>query len=352
MGVSKKSQRSEYSASTVDTIWQFHRFGVSGAEIGTHLGIPKSSVNTIIRRLQNQTQPTYQKPRRTGRPPKLDERAERHFIRRATSDPFAALKVLATPSKTGGLPIHINTARKYLAKHEYYAFKPRRKPWLSPQHKKTRLRFAKLHQYDSLEDVACMAFCDESTFEVGIDTRPPYVRRKAGNGFESRYLRPTFRSGRSTISVFGVISLDFKSELFVNIKGERNNAKRYCRILHNVGMPFYQRLIEERGEAVWVQDGARIHTAKLTQKYLDDHFVTRLDWPPQSPDLNPIENLWRLMKLRISKRRGYIHTQKQMARILREEWDRITPEDYRKCISSWSKRMKEVIKNKGGSTHY
>ncbi|KAF2241362.1 hypothetical protein BU26DRAFT_585845, partial [Trematosphaeria pertusa] len=71
----------EYSKSTVNTIWQFHLYGISGAKIGRHLDIPKSSVNTIIRRLRKHPLYIYSKALRTGRPPKLDERAERHLIR-------------------------------------------------------------------------------------------------------------------------------------------------------------------------------------------------------------------------------------------------------------------------------
>jgi transposase len=149
-----------------------------------------------------------------------------------------------------------------------------------------------------------------------------------------------------------VISLDFKSELFINEKGERNDSQRYCKILHDVGIPFYHQLTEKRGIALWMQDGAPIHTSKMTQKYLAKNHVHTLDWPAQSPDLNPIENLWRIMKLRISKRREYIKSRKDIVRILKEEWDKLTPEDYKKCITSWPKRMKEVIKNKGGATHY
>ncbi|KAF2462519.1 uncharacterized protein BDR25DRAFT_248997, partial [Lindgomyces ingoldianus] len=65
-------------------------------------------------------------------------------------------------------------------------------------------------------DVACVAYCDEATFEVGLDTRPPYVRQQHGKAYKSRYLKPTFKSGRTTVSVFSVISLNFKLELFIN----------------------------------------------------------------------------------------------------------------------------------------
>ena len=45
-----------------------------------------------------------------------------------------------------------------------------------------------------------------------------------------------------------------------------------------------------------MQDGAPCHTAKKVQQWFDDHpWVTLLDWAPQSPDMNPIENLWTML---------------------------------------------------------
>ena len=79
-----ESSRKVLSESTVNTIWQLNLYGVSGAAIGRHLGVPKSTAHYNIRRLRKQSQDVYTKALPTGRPLKLNKRAKRHLVRYIT----------------------------------------------------------------------------------------------------------------------------------------------------------------------------------------------------------------------------------------------------------------------------
>jgi hypothetical protein len=51
------------------------------------------------------------------------------------------------------------------------------------------------------KDWALVGFLDEAIFELGIDTRPPWVRRPTGKPYKSKYLKPTFKSRRLLVGI-------------------------------------------------------------------------------------------------------------------------------------------------------
>ncbi len=73
------------------------------------------------------------------------------------------------------------------------------------------------------------------------------------------------------------------------------NAAIYQEILENFMLPSADKLYGD-ADFIFQQDLAPAHTAKGTKSWFNDHGVTVLDWPANSPDLNPIENIWSIVK--------------------------------------------------------
>ena len=97
-------------------------------------------------------------------------------------------------------------------------------------------------------------------------------------------------------------------------------------------------------------DGALPHRAQSTKARFEADQIQLLDWPPNSPDLNPIEALGKLMNERIAHRRQRPRAEEEMQQAIQEEWDKINEEDLYRLIASIRQLVRDVTKAEGGIT--
>ncbi len=93
---------------------------------------------------------------------------------------------------------------------------------------------------------------------------------------------------------------------------------------------------------IFQQDLAPAHTAKSTKSWLNDHGVGVLDWPANSPDLNPIENIWGIVKRKMRNTRP--KNTDDLKATVKETWASIPPQQCHKLITSMPHRIEAVIK--------
>jgi hypothetical protein len=101
---------------------------------------------------------------------------------------------------------------------------------------------------------------------------------------------------------------------------------------------------------VFMQNGAPAHTSRISQKWLEkffNDFLDKTEWPPSSPDLNPMDlSIWGIMTRRSSTK--YYSSVDDLKRALIKIWDELSEETIRAAVAKVPQRLRQVIKAKGG----
>lgn len=130
-------------------------------------------------------------------------------------------------------------------------------------------------------------------------------------------------------------------------------TQSYLKALQEGLIPYYK-----HGQ-VFMQDNASIHTSIQAQEFLIDHGIWTMDWPPYSPDLNPIEHLWHRLKRIMYKEYPQFNNLgksiEEMAafyRALKKAWLKIPKSLIKKVILSMPNRLGACRKSRGQQTKY
>ncbi|KAL6470994.1 hypothetical protein MHYP_G00196440 [Metynnis hypsauchen] len=167
-----------------------------------------------------------------------------------------------------------------------------RKPLLRRGNKQKRFVWAKKHKEWTLDQWKSVLWSDESKFEIFGSNRRVFVRRRKGERMDSTCLVPTVKHGGGAVMVWRCFAGDTVGDLF-KIEGTLNQHG-YHSILQRHAIPSGLRLVGR--SFIFQQDNDPKHTSRLCKGYLtkkeSDGVLRQMTWPPQSPDLNPIEMVW------------------------------------------------------------
>ena len=190
-----------------------------------------------------------------------------------------------------------------------------------------------------------MLWSDETKICLhGSDGRK-WAWRRVGEHLKPRHVKSTINHDYS-VMVWGCFASNRVSQL--NIVDGTMDAKQYISILETSMVPSARELIGQN--YVFQQDNDPKHTSKLAKTWFQKKNINVLEWPSQSPDLNPIENLWSIFKNEIHKLN--LTRKSQLVDEMEKAWKLLDSELCKRLVTSMRGRLREVIANKGLWTNY
>lgn len=335
----------EYSQETRGIIIGLHKSGKSNREISRLQKIPRQTVDYIVKKYA--TQRTICNKHRPGRPRATTSSEDLSIVLTSKRDRRLTAPEIAAQFNVGrDKHVSVSTVKRRLLDAGLKGCIAVSKPLLKTINKKKRLNWAREHKNWTTADWEKVLWTDESKFEIFGSKRRVFVRRQSNERVKEACTVASVKHGGGSVMVWGCFGGSAVGDL-VRIEGILKKED-YKNILENSAVPSGIRLIGPG--FIFQQDNDPKHTSKLCQSFLKEkeqqQVLKIMTWPPQSPDLNPIELLWDQLDRQV--RKCCPTSQEDLWRKLQDEWKKITQTTLEKLVARLPKLCEAVIKTKGG----
>lgn len=342
------AKRSELCTATKEAVVKLAASGQSSSEIARILSLKPRTVRRVVQK--HQTTGSVENSGRSGRPRKTSERFDRRLKTLSLADRFKSPRKLLREAAGGeDPPLSLRSTRRRLQQAGLKGCIAAKKPFISEVNRKKRLAFAKAHKDWTVADWGRVLWSDESKFNLVASDGVRYVRRRPGERFDPSCTIGTVKHRGGNIMVWGCMSAAGVGRVYKVVGTMRSD--QYIGILQNAMLPSMVDLFGNNHNAIFQHDNDPKHTSRATKQFLADQALTVMDWPPQSPDLNPIENLWEILDHHRNQSRRP-SGDNQLWQDCKEAWAKITPDLCARIVATMPERMAAVIKSKGCATKW
>ena len=320
--------------------------GLSDRQIAKSKSVGRSTVQRIRR--DKRLDAVHQK---YGRPSSLTTR-DRQFLVRAVTVKGNKTAVQANQVLCSELGTVVSdaTVRRALKKKGLEAEVKKKKPKLSPKNVALRLEFARKHKDWTVADWERVIWSDETKIcRFGSDGRSwCWVRDVRVQ--EPRTINQTVKHGGGSIIIWGCMTAQGVGWM-CKIEGKMDK-EGYLEILKDELLQTFEYYGLKPEDHIFQQDNDSKHSSGLVQDWLKGQDFELMDWPPQSPDLNPIEHLWAWMKIRLNRYETPPSGMLELWDRVQAVWNSFGCDECKTLVASMPKRIQAVLDAKGWWTDY
>jgi transposase len=316
-------------------------------EVAKAFGVSPGSVATIRKTIQENIPPPC-----IGRPKKISDQTRKLVARELNSGILLTMRDAIREIKNrDASQVHRTTVQRNLKDFGVKAWVKPKKPKLESHQKHARYAFARRHEKWTIDQWKNVMFSDESSISrIGSFGRQYFYSDREHKRLEPHQVKETKQSGGGKIMVWGCMTYYGLGDLSW-IPG-KVNSEQYLNVLKDYVLQSRDWFGMDRETFVFQQDNASIHTARIIKDYFSQQQLTILEWPANSPDLNPIENLWAIIKRRLDQFEYRPKTFDELWEQVQQVWEKIGLEDIQSLYESLPNRIEQVLKRKGGYSKY
>jgi transposase len=325
--------------------------GLSIRKVAEKLNLTKS----VVGRIRSARCSGFEKLK-GGRPKILSSTDVRYCVQKVTRKRVSNAAKVSKDLKTDfGINCSPETVRRALRLEGLGAIEKPKKTLLSAKNIKARLEWCRKYQDWTVDDWKRVVWTDETKINRFNSDGRQWAWIRSGEQLQNHQVKLTVKHGGGSIMLWSAITYAGVGWL--------------CKIDGNMDKTLYKEILEDdldktiefcreklgfrRDQMYFQQDNDPKHTSNLVKDYLKHQSYNTMDWPAQSPDLNPIENMWALLKRRLNEYETAPKGMNELNERVTDIWyNTMAIAECKKVIDSMPRRIKARIRAKGKWTKY